>query len=64
MTRGGRGVSRFSNENFLSYNAEILCKESFTVALISVTEKVWIEKGGGFKVFRRTFSVSQCRKIS
>ena len=38
--------------------------ESFTVALLSVTEKVSIERGGSFKVFRRTFFVSQCRKIS
>ena len=37
-----RAVSRFSVEFFLSHSAENLRRESFTVALISGTEKVWI----------------------
>ena len=41
------GVSRFSVKNFLSHSAENLRWESFTVALFSGTEKVWIEGGGG-----------------
>ena len=36
---GGGGVSRFSVENFLSYSAENLPRESFTVALICVPKK-------------------------
>ena len=62
--RRGR-VSRFSVENFLSRSAENFRRESFTVALISSIEKVWIRGGGGgIKVFRRKFSVSECRKFS
>ena len=49
---GRGGVSRFSVENFLSYSAENLPRESFTVALFSGTEKVWIrEGGGGYQIF-------------
>ena len=43
---GRGGVSRFSVEKFLSYSAENLPRESFSVALISRTEKVWIRGGG------------------
>ena len=35
--------------------------ESFTVALISVTEKVWIRGKGEIKIFCRKNFVSQCR---
>ena len=42
------GVSRFFVENFLSHSAENLRRESFTVALISGTEKVWI-RGRGYQ---------------
>ena len=38
-------MSRFSLEIFLSHSAEILRRESFTVALISGTENVWIRRG-------------------
>ena len=39
--------------------------ESFTVAIISGTEKVWIrDRGGSIKIFRRKFFVSQSRKNS
>ena len=37
--------------------------ESFSVALISGTEKVW-RRGGGMKILRRKVFVSQCRKYS
>ena len=37
--------------------------ESFTVALISGIEKVWI-RGGSITIFCRKFFVSQCRKFS
>ena len=56
---GGGELSRFSVENFLSYSAETLPRESFTVALISGIENVWI-KGGSIKSFRRKIFVSQC----
>ena len=36
--------------------------QSFSVAIISGIEKVWIRRGG-IKIFRRKFFVSQCRKI-
>ena len=45
--QGGRGVSRFSIENFSSHSAERIRNESFTVALISGTGKVWIRGWGG-----------------
>ena len=57
----GGGVSRFYVENLLSRSAEDFRRESFTVALFSSIEKVWIR--GGIKVFRRKFSVSQCRNF-
>ena len=38
--------------------------ESFSVALFSVTEKVWIRGRGEVKIFRRKFFVSPCRKNS
>ena len=42
-------VSEFSVENFLSHSAENLRRESFTVATISGTEKVWIRGGGEYQ---------------
>ena len=42
----GRGVSRSPFGTFYSLSAERLHKESFTVAVISVTEKVWIRGRG------------------
>ena len=38
--------------------------ESFTVALVSATEKVWIRGGGSFKVVRQKRFVSQSRIFS
>ena len=38
--------------------------ESFSVALISGTEKIWRRGGGCIKTLRRKFIVSQCRKVS
>ena len=61
--RGGE-YQDFLSKIFRLTVRKISVGESFTVALISVTEKVWIERGGSFKVFRRTFFVSQCRKFS
>ena len=43
---GGREYQDFRSK-FLSHSAENLRRESFTVALISGTEKVWIRGGGG-----------------
>ena len=54
---GRGGVSRFSVENFLSYSAENLPREPFTVALFSGTGKVWIREGGGGGLSR--FSVEK-----
>ena len=62
-TRGGKRVSRFSIKDFLSHSAENLRREFFTVALLSGTEKVWIEGGGSIKIIRPIFFVSQCRKF-
>ena len=59
------GVSSFSIENFLSHSAETFVGESFTVALISGSEKVYVQQGEeGIKIFRRNFFVSQSRKFS
>ena len=41
------GVSRFCVQNLLSRSAENFRRESFTVALLSSIEKVWIRGGGG-----------------
>ncbi len=56
--RWGRGVSRNSVGKFLPHSAYNFCRESFTVALISGTEKAWIRGGGSVKIFRRQFFVS------
>ena len=56
--RGGN-YQDFPSKIFLSYSAETLPRESFTVALTSGIEKVWI-KGGSIKSFRRKKFVSQC----
>ena len=37
--------------------------EPLSVSLVSGTEKVWIGEGGGIKIFRRKFFVSQCRNF-
>ena len=38
--------------------------ESFTVAIFSGIEKVWLRVGGKIKIFDRNFFVSQRRKFS
>ena len=48
---GGGGVSRFTVEEFLSHTAEISVGESFTVALVSGIEKVWIRKRREYRDF-------------
>ena len=49
---------------FVSQCRKYSVGESFTVALISGSKKVWKGEGGGsIKIFRRNFFVSQCRKI-
>ena len=51
----------------MSHCAEIenFVGESFTVALISGSEKVWIGWGGeSIELFRRKYYVSQCGKLS
>ncbi len=64
--RGGGGVVRFSVENFLPQSAENFRRgESFSVSLISGIEKVWMKGGGGgIKIFRRNFFVSECGNFS
>ena len=54
----------FPLKNFRLTVPKISVVESFPVALISGIEKVWIRGGGGIKIFRRKFFVSQYRKIS
>ena len=49
-TGGGR-VSRLTVEEFLSHTAEISIGESFTVALVSGIEKVWIRKRSEYRYF-------------
>ena len=59
------GVSRFSVENFLvSLVPKFSEDESFTAALFSGIEEVWIKVGGSIKIFCRKLYVSQCRKFS
>ena len=67
LDKRGGGVSTFS----VSIFRQIFCLtvpksfvgESFTVALISGTEKVWIKEGGSIKIFRQIFFVSKCRNF-
>ena len=59
------GVSRFSVEIFCLTVPKISVGESFTVALISGIEKVWVRGGGGeYQDFPSKFFVSQCPKTS
>ena len=46
MDKRGEGSIKIFRPIFLSYSAENLPRESFTVALNSCTEKVWIGGGG------------------
>ena len=57
MDKRGEGSIKIFRPIFLSYSAENLPRESFTVALNSCTEKVWIRGWGGGGVSR--FSVEK-----
>ena len=61
--RGGE-YQDFTSKIFCLTVPKISVGESFTVAIISGIEKVWIRGGGSIKIFRRKFFLSQCRKIS
>ena len=52
MDKRGEGSIKIFRPKFLSDSDENLPRESFTVALNSCTEKVWI-KGGSINIFRR-----------
>ena len=56
-----RGVSRFYVENFLPNSAEIFRRGILYCCIIFGYEKS-LDKRGGFKVLRRKWFVSQCRK--
>ena len=65
--RGGEGVSRFSVEFFCLVVPKNAVGGPFCLSITSGIEKVWMRGwggGGGVKIFRRKFHVSQCRKIS
>ena len=47
-------IKTFRQKCFLSHSAEIFPRESFTVALVSGSEKVYGQEGGGsIKIFRQ-----------
>ena len=56
------GPSRFSVENFLSHSAENFRRAILQCCNNFGYRKSLDKKGGGIKIFRRKFSVSQCRK--
>ena len=64
LEKRGWGASRFFIENFLSHSAENLRRDSFTVALVPGTEKVWIRGGGEYKDFPSKFFGLTVPKIS
>ena len=53
------GYEDFPSKKFCLTVPKSSVGESFTVALISGIEKVWI-RGGSIKIFRRKFFVSHC----
>ena len=53
------GYEDFPSKKFRLTVPKSSVGESFTVALISGIEKVWI-RGGSIKIFRRKIFVSQC----
>ena len=61
--RGGGEFQDFQSKIFSLTVPKISVGESFTVALFSGIEKVWIREGGSIKIFRRKLFVSQCRKL-
>ncbi len=58
------GVSRYSVEVFCFTVPKNFVWESFTVAIVSGTENIWIRGGGGYRDFPSEFFVSQCCKFS
>ena len=60
--RGGGGVGvefqDFPSKNFCLTVPKISVEESFTVAIISGIEKVWIRGGGSITIFRRSFCLT------
>ena len=64
IREGGGGIKFFRRKFFVSQCRKFPQGESFSVSLISGTEKVWIRgRWGSIKFFRRKFFVSQCRKF-
>ena len=61
--RGGGEYQNFPSKIFHLTMLKIFVGESFSVALISGTEKVWRRGGGDMKILRRNFFVSQYRKF-
>ena len=62
--RRGEEYQDFPSETFCLTVPKFSVGESFTVAITSGIEKVWIRGGGkSIKILRRKVFVSQCRKI-
>ena len=61
--RGGGEYEEFPSEFFCLTLPKNSAGVSFTVALISGVQKVWIRGVGGIKIFHRKFFASQCRKF-
>ena len=62
LDKRGGGYQDIPSKIFRLTVPKISVQKSFTVALLSGIEKVWIRGGGSIKIFRQNFSVSQCRK--
>ena len=56
--RGGEGYQDFPSKIFCLTVPKISVGESFTVAIISGIEKVWIRGGGSITFFRRSFCLT------
>ena len=64
LDKKGGSFKLFRRKIYVSV-PRIFVGESFTVALISGIEKVWIGRGGGsIKIFHRKFFVSQWQKVT
>ena len=64
LDKEGGGYQDFPSKFFCLTVPEISVGQSFTVALNSGIEKVWIGEGGSIKIFRGKNFVSQCPKNS
>ena len=63
LDKGG-GISGFSVENFLSHSADNFRRGIVYFCIdFGYRKSLWM-RGGGIKIFRQKFFVSQCRKIS